>query len=51
MTVLIQLAPMVGDAPDVPFAVLVLVIGAIVIGGFILYRRRRPRDVSAEREN
>lgn len=51
MMLLTQLAPVVGHAPDVPFAVLVLVIGAIVIGGFVLYRRRRPRDVSAEREN
>jgi len=36
--------------PDVPFAVLVLVIGAVVVIGFVLYRRRRPKDVSAERE-
>ncbi len=31
------------DVPDVPFAALVLVVGAAVIGGMLVWRRRRGR--------
>lgn len=36
------------DVPDVPLTALVVVVGAGVIGAFIFYRRRRPKDTTAE---